>query len=317
MHTRATILSLTLAALTFVPVQAAKITVEKSDRGAVVKADGQLFTEYVVRSNTKPILWPLIGPDGKRMTRDYPMLENQPGERYDHPHHRSMWFTHGEVNDIDFWADKPAEKKGKVVHREFVALESGERGKIVTRNDWMSPDLKKKICEDQRTFIFYADPDKRWIDVELVVKATNGPVTFGDTKEGCFGVRVAGTMKVDAKPGGEIVTSRGKTNAAAWGKQAEWVDYHGPVDGETVGVAIMNHPSSFRYPTYWHVRTYGLFTANPFGLHHFTGAKEGAGAHTIESGETMTLRYRVLLHKGDEKAGRVAEIFDAYRKSAP
>ena len=75
----------------------------------------------------------------------------------------------------------------------------------------------------------------------------------------------------------------------------------------------MNHPKSFRYPTTWHVRTYGLFAANPFGLRDFTkGASEGT--HKMEAGETMTLRYRVLVHGGDEKAGKIAEAFETYSK---
>ena len=69
--------------------------------GAVVKIDGQLFTEYLVKSGTKPILWPIIGPTGKRMTRDYPMRD-RPGEQKDHPHQRSLWFTHGDVNGTNF-----------------------------------------------------------------------------------------------------------------------------------------------------------------------------------------------------------------------
>jgi len=119
---------------------------------------------------------------------------------------------------------------------------------------------------------------------------------------------------VDAKQGGKIVNSRKQVNGAAWGKPAPWVDYHGPVDGQTVGIAIFNHPSSFRYPTYWHVRTYGLFAANPFGLTDFSGGKLTGGAHTISSGKSMSLRYRVFLHRGDEEEGNVAKAFSAYSK---
>ena len=120
-------------------------------------------------------------------------------------------------------------------------------------------------------------------------------------------------MRVDSRKGGRIVNSRGQVNGDAWGKPAEWVDYHGPVDGETIGIAILNHPSSFRFPTYWHVRTYGLFAANPFGLREFTnGAKQGQ--YRVASGENLTLRYRVLLHRGDDKRGKVAESFAAYAK---
>ncbi len=137
---------------------------------------------------------------------------------------------------------------------------------------------------------------------------------FGDTKEGSFGIRVPESMTVDAKRGGRIVNSDGKTDQAAWGQPAAWVDYHGPVEGETLGIAILNHPSSFRYPNRWHVRTYGLFAANPFGKKEF-GASDGPGGEaTLARGETLTLRYRVILHQGDEKEARIAEAFDAYAK---
>jgi len=279
----------------------AEVTAERSESGVVVKLDGKPFAEYLVQSGGKPVVWPIIGPTGKPMTRAYPMGEGQ-NERNDHQHHRSLWFTHGKVGGVDFWLE--GDNRGKIVHREFVKVEEGESATIVTRNDWLAPD-GKKVCEDERKLVVGGDADARFIDVEITVKASEGPVSFGETKEGSFGVRVPGTMKVDAGKGGQIVNSEGKTDKAAWGQPAAWVDYHGPVDGETVGVAILNHPSSFRYPTHWHVRTYGLFAANPFMR----------AEHTIESGKTMTLRYRVLLHRGDEKQGKVAEAYERYAKS--
>ena len=289
--------------------RAVEVTVEKSEGGAVVKIDGKVFTEYLMRSGTKAICWPIIGPSGDPMTRSYPMATAE-GEKQDHIHHRSLWFTHGSVNGVSFWEEKK-EKPAVIKHLEFVKVASKPTPTIVTRNAWLAPD-EKKVCEDERTLRFGATADARWIDVDLVVKATDGPVKFGDTKEGAFGVRVAETMKVDAKKGGRIVNSEGQVDGAAWGKPAAWVDYNGPVNDKTVGVAIFNHPTSFRYPTPWHVRTYGLFAANPFGLHDFTSDKKADGSYTIPAGKSMTLRYRVYLHLGDEKAGKVAEAFKAY-----
>jgi hypothetical protein len=156
----------------------------------------------------------------------------------------------------------------------------------------------------------------RQIDFDITLTAKPGAVTFGDTKEGCFGVRVASTIKVDAKLGGEIVNAEGLKDKEAWGKRSPWVDYHGPVAGQQVGIAILNHPSSFRYPTYWHVRTYGLFAANPFGVSDFTGQKSATGEYVLPQGQSISLRYRVLLHKGDEKAAGVAAAFADYAKSA-
>lgn len=301
-----------LGGLCFAAPAVAEVTAEKTDQGVIIKADGQPFTEYVIKSGSKPILWPIIGPNGKRLTRNWPMQTDVPGETdKDHPHQRSLWFTHGEVNGIDFWS----EGKGRIEHREFVTVEGGPQAKIVTRNDWLSPDGSKLICQDERTMTFGANASGRWIDFDIAIKAVNEPVEFGDTKEGSFGVRTASSMRVDSKKGGKIVNSEGKENGYAWGRPAAWVDYHGPVDGDVSGIAIMNHPSSFRFPTAWHVRTYGLFAANPFGKKDFPpNAAKDQGAYTLPVGETLKLRYRVLLHNGDEKEGKVAESFAEYAK---
>ncbi len=288
----------------------AEITAERSPHGVVVKIDGKLFTEYLVQSGNKPILWPIIGPTGQRMTRDYPMVKRR-GEAHDHPHQRSLWFTHGDVNRVNFWMEPFQGKAGTTEHVKFVKVASGKPAVIVTQNNWLGKG-GKKVCEDERTLRFDTDGDARWIDFDITIKATDGPVTFGDTKEGTFAVRVAHTLTPDAKKGGKIVNSEKQVDAAAWAQRAPWVDYHGPIDGQTVGIAIFNHPSSFRYPTYWHVRTYGLFAANPFGVTEFTDGKLKDGAYTIASGKTMSLRYRVFLHRGDEQEGKVAEAFAAY-----
>jgi len=304
---RASILLLTLLAAT--PSQAANFAVERDEDGVTVSVDGKLFTRYLIKSGAKPVLWPVLGPTGKEMTRAYPMRDAGPDERNDHIHHRSFWFTHGDVNGVDFWAEN--EGHGNIVHREFVTVAGGKHAVIVTRNDWIGPD-GKKICEDERHLTFGANDVARWVDFNVTVRANVGEVKFGDTKEGSFGVRVAGTMKVTANQGGTIINSEGQKDGETWGKPAKWVDYQGPVEGETLGIAILNHPSSFRYPTYWHVRTYGLFTANPFGLHHFKGSDSADGSHTMQKGESFTLRHRVLFHLGDDKVGRVADVFAEY-----
>ena len=298
--------------LALVSISAAEITAEPCKEGVVIKIDGKLFARYIKRSGTKPILWPIIGPTGKPMTRAYPMTDAGKHESAEFIHHRSLWFGLADVNDVNFWSEE-----GIIRHREFVKIESGPQAVVVARNDWLTPDFypgdQKKVIEDERTLTFGADAESRWIDFDIVLTASEGEVLLGGVKDAGFGVQVAGTMKVDAGMGGRIVNSRGHTNKDAWGKQAEWLDCHGPVDGQTVGIAILNHPSSFRFPTYWHVRTYGLMLANPFGLWDFTRGKKD-GDHVLPAGESICLRHRVFLHKGDAKSGRVAEAFAAYAK---
>src|SRR5262249_14260999 len=142
---------------------------------------------------------------------------------------------------------------------------------------------------------------------EITLKATAGPVTFGDTKEGMFGLRVASSMDVKNKKGGKITNAEGITDDDAWGKESPWVDYTGPVEGKTVGVAILNHPDSFRFPTTWPVRTYGLFAANPFGGHDF--GQKRSGEHVVPAGGSIRFAFRVILHEGDTASAHLPEAF--------
>lgn len=283
------------------------VQIERAPDALVVKIDGELFLRYVFRAEQKPYCWPIIGPTGARITRAYPM-EEVPGEDDDHRHQRSMWFTHGDVNGVDFWSE--GAEAGRQVHREFELVEGGpEFGRIRAVNDWIAPE-GTKVCEEIRELRIPSSNDPRIIDFQATVLASEGPLAFGDTKEGSFGLRVAATMRSDK--GGHIVNSRGETNKDAWGKPAEWVDYSGPVGNKIVGMTIMDHPSSFRHPTHWHVRPYGLFAANPFGLHDFYDDKAKDGSYKLDQGESITFRYRILLHTGDAGAARVAEAYRNY-----
>jgi len=281
-----------------------------------VTIDGKPFTDYLIKTGPKPILWPIFGPGERQMTRAFPM-QMVSAERKDHPHHRSLWFTHGDVNGIDFWSEP---SRAKQVHREFLKCEAdGKQGVISTVNDWIDPTGKKQL-EDERTITFRGDGDLRTIDFDITLKASEGPVKFGDTKEGTMGLRVPTAMDLKqtmGKKGGNIVNAGGDRDGNTWGKQAPWVDYFGKIDGETVGIAMLNHPSSFRYPTYWHVRDYGLFAANPFGLHDFKKLEKPEGEFTLPAGESITLRYRFVFHKGDENEAKIAEAFEAYSKETP
>jgi hypothetical protein len=288
---------------------AADVKLEKQDGQVTVLVDGKLFTRYIEMSGAKPILWPVVGPTGKEMTRGYPMRPVTEFEKADHHHHRSLWFDHGDVNGISFWHEDGG--NGKIVHREYLELASGPCATIRTSNDWIAPD-GTRLCEDQRKMVFGADDQRRWIDFDVTVTASDQDIVFGDTKEGSFGIRVAGSMRVEREAGGKIINSEGQTDAQAWGKPAKWVDYSGPVDGQQLGIAILNHPKSLRFPTYWHVRTYGLFAANPFGLHNFKGVDGNPGALPLKKGESFSLYYRVILHKGDAQAANIEVAYDDY-----
>lgn len=268
-------------------MSADRFTVEETKDGATVKLDGKLFTRYQKLFQNKPILHPVIGPTGKEMTR--PLGEG------DHVHHSSFWFTHGDVNGTDFW-----HKGGLIEHKDFLVARGGKTATLKTVSAWKDKN-GKVLGEESREMVFDANDKARWIDVDIVFTA-KAPVTFGKTKEGSFGVRM--WPKSTVKEGGTIQNSEGKKNGDAWGKPAAWVDYYGDVKGEILGVAILNHPGSLRHPTTWHVRTYGLFAANPFMKQELK----------LAAGEKLTLRHRVVFHKGTTAEAGIADMYEAYKK---
>jgi len=323
---------------------AGELTLKQTDTGYEVWIGDQLFAGYITGFGGAPIVHPIVGPTGKHMTRDFPMIRGYEGARTGHPHQRSLWFTHGAVNGLDFWQAAGAAvndiryTRGRIIHRRFVKAESdGTTAVIVTENDWVDANNPDQVlCRDIRTLRFSVAEDRRILDFDITITTDQEQVVLGDTREGSFGLHVPEQMVVRFGQGGQNfdhggrfvnaeglvgeLTAEGRLNEQAWGKRSAWVTYYGEIDGDKLGITILNHPSSFRFPTYWHVRGYGLFAANPFGIHEFESGSQGgdrtvpqgAGDHTLLRGESLTLRYRVLFHKGDSVEAKIADAFKEY-----
>jgi hypothetical protein len=286
-----------------------------------VEIGGQLFTEYFFKGVPRPFLHPILAADGTQLTRDFPMKATA-GEETDHPHHRSLWFTHGAVNGVDFWTEGTG--KGTIVSEAVEHRGDEKGGKIHARNRWLRPD-GQLVCTDETVIRFFALPEGRFLDYEVTLHALPGEsLLLGDTKEGSMAIRLAQWMTMthkyqrqEVEGQGHAVNDSGVRDAAAWGKRAAWVDYHAPRDGEIYGVAIFDHPANPRHPTWWHVRDYGLFAANPFGQHDFEGTKEkplpkNTGDLEVPAGGSVTFRYRFYFHTGDADKAKVAGMFEAY-----
>ena len=88
-----------------------------------IEINGKLFTEYFFKDVPRPYCYPLMGPGDTAMTRNWPM-KSVPDEEHDHPHHRSLWFSHGSVNGNDFWSE--TKSAGKIIHEGFIEIKSGK-----------------------------------------------------------------------------------------------------------------------------------------------------------------------------------------------
>lgn len=294
---------------------AAQVQFQQSADHIDITIDGKPFaTFHYGDAAPKPYLAPLRTASGIIVTRGFPM-EKLEGETRDHPHHRGLWFTHGDVNRIDFWANEPGGKgrKGKVKLEKILSVKGGKKeGSIRASFLWVD-DAGEPLLRELRTMTFYSDPALRVLDFDATLTAVKKAV-FGDTKEGFFAIRLRDAMR-ERGGTGRMISAEGKSGMReVWGKASPWVDYSGTLDNEKVGVAILDHPRSFRHPTHWHARDYGLFAANAFGLHDFYNDKTKDGSHTLEPGQSIRFLYRVIIHPGDTESAGIARHFAEFSK---
>jgi Family of unknown function (DUF6807) len=297
------------------------VELRRSGETIEIHIGGHLFTTYHFESEVaKPYFQPLRSAQGTVVTRDFPILNTIPPEHaHDdslEPHQRPMYFGHGNIDGVDFWGEAAFPDHsgdsvfGKAVLRKIDAMQGGpDQGVLRASFNLVEPG-GRVIAEEDQAYTFRGDDSTRVIDCEFTLIANGGSdLAIGDSKEGTFGIRLAPELNA---PPGHIVNSQGAQDRKVWGQRADWVDYYGSVNGEPVGVAILDSPKSFRHPTYWHARPYGLAAANPFGIREFTDDPKQDGSWTVPQKQSLTFRYRVIIHHGDASAAGVAAAYQQY-----
>jgi len=292
----------------------------ETDKKIDVMIDGQLFTCLKWPEGVyKPVLHPILTSAGTIITRGFP-LEPRPGERPDHRHHVGNWLNYGNVNGFDFWGNGHSGERsdigGEIKLLEVEKLSPGKgEGVIITKGSWVDPDDNELLAE-KTEYHFIAKGATRIIDRITTLKASTKNVVLEDTKEGMFAVRVARQLELpsegditllDAQGNPTIVTamsnegisgnylsSEGATGLEVWGTRAKWMNLYGNIAEEKISLVICDHPKNQSYPTYWHARGYGLFSANPLGAKDFTNGTEEVN-YSIPSGQSVTFRYRLVI----------------------
>ena len=286
-------------------------------------ANGKLFTSFCWYDSVyKPILYPVYTSSGTEITRGFP-LHPREGESTDHRHQVGIWLNYGNVNGLDFWGNgsegKWGAKSGEIKHLniEKMAIENG-KASLISNESWVD-SVGNEILSEKTEYHFMTSGSTRIIDRITTLKATKDTVKFKDTKEGMFGIRVARQLQLPAKEDlvlkeskggtttvkalandditGNYRSSEGITGDAVWGTRARWMDLYGTIGKEVVSLVVCDHPKNQSYPTYWHARGYGLFSANPLGAYDFTQGKETLN-FMIPAGKSTTFRYRVIVNSG-------------------
>jgi hypothetical protein len=296
---------------------------KETEKEVNVMVDGKLFTSYCWYDGVyKPVLYPVLTSAGTFITRGFP-LKPRVGERNDHLHQIGIWLNYGNVNGYDFWGNGSTGSKdpkgGVIKHLAIEKLSGGTgEGVMVTRESWLDPSGKELLAE-KTEYHFIANGSTRIIDRITTLTATGNTVTMKDTKEGMFGIRVARQLELPSKEDvaltdaqgnptkvkassnegvtGNYLSSEGVTGEAVWGTRARWMNLYGSFGDEKISLVVCDHPKNQSYPTYWHARGYGLFSANPLGAKDFTKGKEDLN-FSIPAGKSATFRYRVIINSG-------------------
>lgn len=296
--------------LSFTPLQD---TPAKADahRTIVIETPSGAFTTMHYGDDVRvPYLWPVRGPGGVEMTRAFPMEKGRGSEGADHPHHTSLWFAHGSVNDYDFWHSKARYPRIVVIGEPKVERDKDGTTTLETVLEWRATAEAVPLREVRRT-TFAESNGVRTIDFDLRLVALTD-VRFGDTKEGTFAMRLRPELRLKGRLAkGSARDADGRKDDVLWGKRSRWLTYYGPVGERTVGVAVFDHSKNLRHPTWWHARDYGLVAANPFGIHDFERKPAGTGDLEIAKGDELRLRYRVTLFEGTPK---LEDLDAAWRK---
>lgn len=283
-----------------------------SEGRVALMAGGAEYTAYRYNIGfAKPHIGPIVNKYGENITRyDF--------EAKEHPHHRSIWFSHGSVKvenaetgfvsaEVDTWNENP--HYGYIKTKKIAETVSGPVCSAFTAENVWTDEDGHPLCDDVTT-VTMAQPEDgvTVLDVDLTLIAAYGRVTLGATKEaGPIAVRMDETLRADRT--GTLTNAWGAVGEGEiWMKRSDWNDYYGITSGGHVaGIAVFDTESNAKYPTYWHSRNYGLFAPNRYYL---------GGEEIIEAGGTLNFKYRIVIHEGDTETAGIREKFIDYAAPA-
>jgi hypothetical protein len=277
-----------------------------------VEMDGEpLTTFYHGAEWDKPFLHPLRTLSGIVVTRGFP-VEKIEGETTDHLWHRGLWYGYEDINEVDFWRELGEDKTGRIVSRSSPTTTTNRHSGTLSADLVLVTPKRKVLGTLREEFTFRASGNNVFIDARVTLSADHGvSLKIGDAEDGGFAVRLADEFGQDR--GATLLNSDGLVGTEnIWGKRARWVDYSAKQNGQTVGVAMFDHPANPKHPTYWHARGRGSCVANPFGDRAFLGDESVDGSMTIAEGSQLQLRYRVVIHAGDAREADLGRLYTDY-----
>ena len=273
-----------------------KIVAEKSHTKIDVLINKNLFTSYIFSEDEKyPFFFPVNGPSNSSVTS----MRNG-----NYPHHSSLFFGCDKVNGGNYWQE--GLERGQIISLRADIIESGnDKVVIEAENIWRRPNANSPIKDFRKITITAPSNDLFQIDFDITMEMLMD-VTIDKTNHSLFSGRMDADLAVTN--GGTMVNANGdKGEKGTFGKRSPWIDFYGKRGDKFEGMAIMQHPSNEWYPSPWFTRDYGFFSPTP--MYWPANDKET----TLKKGQTIQLKYRVLVHAGDVASAKIAEQFELYK----
>jgi hypothetical protein len=307
-----------LLSLSASPAEAALIlhpqyTWQEADSSIALLNHGRIVWQFNYGKDArKPYFHPVALVDG-------PVLTCLPR---DHPWHLALWFSWDRLNGVQYWQyDRKTgwpDGRTEVVHAKITPNKDYSATILLTLT-YHTPDGPTLLTENRTITVSTPDKDGRYrIDWRGTFTAGNQDVLLqgaaGPNGYAGMSVRISQTTgdwrlidsegRVDL-PGGPVAKN---TN----GQKARWMDFSvvDTATGETGGIAILQHPSSFRCPTHWHTI---MDDKVPFGF--LNPAPLWAEPYTLQAGKTLKVSYRILVHPGRETKNQLDAEWAAFGKS--
>ena len=291
---------------------AGPITLDNDTRDLVINVAGKPVLAYNIavdesQDPKQPLyrrsgyIHPIYDPAGRVITDDFPP---------DHMHQHAIFFAWTKCTfdgkPIDFW--NQAGGKGTVAHTKLIETSPTGFTAALDHLDLRGGGPTPVLHETWTVRVHAAGDDYRIFDIESVQTcATDKPLVIEKYHYGGMAIRGARQWFHPADPkSADMLTDAGKNRKEGNGAQCRWVDMYGEIDGKTSGIAVLCHPSNFRFP-------------QPVRLHedkpYFCFSPQVLGEFKIEPGKPYVSRYRYVVHMGKPDPAALDRLWDEYRQS--
>ncbi|QBG48820.1 hypothetical protein EGM51_15950 [Verrucomicrobia bacterium S94] len=265
-----------------------------------------LWTYHHDPAEGKPYFHPLVSTDGTVFTDLRPK---------DHPWHRAVWFSWKFINGVNYWEEnrETRQSQGATIITKVVR-------KVADNNEVQfrlaidySPSWNDEIVLKELRSLSVLPPDTdgtyriQWSstftaqDHDVELNRTPLPHEEGGKPYGGYAgysVRMTGEMTK-----GAFISSAGLRGNATHHQPAEWILFNAPEKG---GILFMDHPSNPNQPTKWYTSP---------GMGYFSPSVIHDGPMVIKAGESLTLKYSLVVFPGKADAAMAAAEWNRWTKT--